>query len=101
KRQRTRWASCSRRKTLSLNSKLLFLPPELVEYVLTHELCHLVEMNHSTRFWAVLAEHCPQFREFDTRLRDMWKVVPRWATDAKVDEGGGPARPYRAASFPK
>ncbi len=84
KRQRTRWASCSRHKTISLNSKLLFLPPELVAYVLTHELCHVAEMNHSRRFWSLLAQHCPEFRKFDARLRDMWKAVPRWAADRRV-----------------
>jgi len=43
KRQKTRWASCSRRQTISLNTKLLFLPGDLVDYVMTHELCHIAE----------------------------------------------------------
>jgi predicted metal-dependent hydrolase len=80
KRQRTRWASCSRHGTLSLNAKLLFLPPELVHYVMAHELCHLIEMNHGKGFWALLAQHCPEYRRLDTRLRDVWKCVPRWAS---------------------
>lgn len=80
KRQRTRWASCSRHGTISLNAKLLFLPPPVVDYVMTHELCHLAEMNHSQRFWHLVQQHYPGFRAVDAQLRDMWKVVPRWAT---------------------
>lgn len=79
KRQRTRWASCSRRGTISLNAKLLFLPPRIVDYVMTHELCHLAELNHSRRFWQLVGRHYPDYRSIDARLRDMWKVVSRWA----------------------
>jgi hypothetical protein len=64
---------------LSLNAKLLFLSPELIDYVMLHELCHVVEMNHTKRFWAVLEQHCSQYRRLDARLRDAWKAVPRWA----------------------
>jgi predicted metal-dependent hydrolase len=79
KRPKTRWASCSRNRAISLNAKLLFLPPELVDYALIHELCHLAEMNHSKRFWTLVAQHCPNFRKLDERLREMWKTLPRWA----------------------
>jgi predicted metal-dependent hydrolase len=80
KRQRTRWASCSRGGTISLNAKLLFLPTAAVDYVMTHELCHLAEMNHSKRFWHLVQQHYPEYREVDAQLREMWKIVPRWAT---------------------
>jgi predicted metal-dependent hydrolase len=63
-----------------LNAKLLFLPPELVDYVMIHELSHLAEMNHSKRFWALVERHDPRFRILDRQLRDMWKEVPRWAS---------------------
>jgi len=80
KRPRTRWASCSRHRAISLNAKLLFLPPELVDYVIVHELCHVAEMNHSNRFWESVEHHSPSFRKLDRRLREMWKVLPRWVS---------------------
>jgi predicted metal-dependent hydrolase len=82
KRQKTRWASCSKHKSISLNAKLLFLPSDLVEYVLIHELCHVAVMNHSDEFWDLVRRHCPDYRKRDGRLRDMWKAVPRWAASS-------------------
>jgi hypothetical protein len=63
--QRTRWASCSATKNLSLNTKLLFLSPELVPYVLIHELCHTIHMNHTKVFWQLVACHEPGYRLLD------------------------------------
>jgi len=85
RQQKTRWASCSRHRNISLNLKLLFLPPSLVDYVLIHELCHLAEMSHSNNFWAEVERHCPGYRKLDARLREMWKIVPRWAASFNFD----------------
>lgn len=78
KSQRTRWASCSAKRNLALNTKLLFLSPDLVRYVLIHELCHTLHMNHSKEFWRLVASHEPSYKLLDQSLRDAWKIVPQW-----------------------
>lgn len=67
--QKTRWASCSTSGTLSLNWRLMMMPPSVVDYVLIHELAHLKEMNHSKRFWRLVAEHCSGWIEHKKWLR--------------------------------
>jgi len=76
--QRARWGSCSSRKAISLNAKLLFLPPALARSVMVHELCHLAEMNHSARFWARVERYDPDFRAHRAALRDASKSMPSW-----------------------
>jgi predicted metal-dependent hydrolase len=60
--QRTLWGSCSPRGTLSFNWRLALAPPEVLEYVVVHELCHLEVPSHSRRFWSLVARHRPSFR---------------------------------------
>ncbi|NTW50913.1 MAG: M48 family metallopeptidase, partial [Chlorobiales bacterium] len=76
--QKTRWASCSSRKTINLNRNLLFLPPELARYVMIHELCHIVHLNHSAAFWKLVAEKDPDYRQHDKALRAANRRVPDW-----------------------
>jgi predicted metal-dependent hydrolase len=78
RRQRTRWGSCSGSGTISLNVCLLFLPPAVVRYLLVHELCHTKEMNHSVRFWSLVAVHEPEYRALDRALLGGWQQVPWW-----------------------
>jgi predicted metal-dependent hydrolase len=78
KSQRTRWASCSARRNLAINSKLLFLSPDLVRYALVHELCHTVHMNHGPDFWRLVAALEPGYFVVDRALRAAWKDVPQW-----------------------
>jgi predicted metal-dependent hydrolase len=62
-REMTRkWGSCSEKGTVTLNTRLTWLAPELVEYVVCHELAHLIELNHSPAFWAIVAQHMPDYQ---------------------------------------
>lgn len=61
--QRTKWGSCSTSGTLGLNWRLLMAPPEIGDYVVVHELAHLLEQNHTDEFWSVVAEHDPDYEE--------------------------------------
>jgi predicted metal-dependent hydrolase len=67
--QRSRWGSCSRRGTISLNWRLVLVPDFVREYVMLHELMHRRELNHSTRFWQLVASVCPRLVEARRWLR--------------------------------
>lgn len=76
--QRTRWASCSGRGTISLNYKLLFLPPALVDHVMLHELAHTRFLDHSDRFWRLLARLDPHWRAHHAVLARAARWLPAW-----------------------
>jgi hypothetical protein len=77
-RQRTRWGSCSRRGTIGLNCCLLFQRPDVLRYLLVHELAHRSHMNHGPGFWDHVARYEPQFRALDRELSRGWQRVPLW-----------------------
>jgi predicted metal-dependent hydrolase len=78
RQQRSRWGSCTSRQTISLNSKLLFLSPAVVRYVLVHELCHTIHLNHSKQFWALVNQHEANYQHLDDSLREARYRVPLW-----------------------
>ena len=78
RRQKTRWGSCSARGTISLNAKLLFLPPELVEHLILHELCHTRHLNHSRAYWSCVARFEPDYRRLEDEVKHGNKHVPAW-----------------------
>ena len=76
--QKTLWGSCSRDRNISLNYKLLFLEPDVVEYVLIHELCHTIHMNHSSKFWQLVQQHQANYQALDKSLNQAWRIIPAW-----------------------
>jgi predicted metal-dependent hydrolase len=67
--QRSCWGSCTRRGTLNFNYQILFLPPHLANYIVVHEICHLLEFNHSRRFWALVEKGIPEYPACRRELR--------------------------------
>ncbi len=61
--QKTRWGSCSSKGNLNYNYLLILCPDDVIEYVVIHELCHRIYMNHSKRFWEKIEEFCPNYRQ--------------------------------------
>jgi predicted metal-dependent hydrolase len=76
--QRTRWGSCSRQANISLNARLLLLPPDIVRYVFLHELVHIGCPNHSAEFWRRVAVLVPDVKERRLRLRKASHEMPAW-----------------------
>jgi len=68
--QKSRWGSCSRQGNLNFNFRLLYLQPEVRDYVIIHELCHLKEFNHSPSFWKLVSRVSPDFKVLRSKLKN-------------------------------
>lgn len=82
KNQRRCWGSCSSLQNLNFNYKLYFLPTHLQDYIIVHELCHLVELNHGQGFWDLVAEQIPEYQKCVAEL----KLVDRLGGSIKALE---------------
>lgn len=69
KNQKTRWGSCSSKGNLNFNYKIALLPDELVDYIIVHEICHLGQMNHSEKFWELVAKTIPEYKKHHRTLK--------------------------------
>ena len=69
KNQKTRWGSCSGKRNLSFNYKIIFMPENLRDYIIIHELCHLKEMNHSKNFWNLVSQKVPDYKALRRQIK--------------------------------
>lgn len=76
--QKTRWASCSSKGTLSFNLRCSMLPIELFDYIVMHELCHLVHLDHSREFWEMMEEVLPDYNDKRRRLKSEGTTIFRY-----------------------
>ncbi|MCD6414030.1 MAG: M48 family metallopeptidase [Candidatus Diapherotrites archaeon] len=84
KSQTTKWASCSSRKNLNFNIKLVALPDKVLKYVVLHEVAHLKEINHSNEFWELVERYEPNYKETEELLTGFWFLLgddPFWKND--------------------
>jgi predicted metal-dependent hydrolase len=77
----SRWGSCSSNRVLSFSWRLIFAPPSVLDYLAAHEVAHLREMNHSSRFWALVEETCPDFEEAKIWLKEEGRYLHRFGTE--------------------
>lgn len=76
--QKTIWGSCTTKKSISLNYKLIFLPERLLRYVIIHELCHTKHLNHSKKFWDLVNSFDADWRLHRNELRVTNQYIPDW-----------------------
>lgn len=73
--QKSRWGSCSAKGNLNFNCFLMMTPPEVIDYVVVHELCHRREMNHSKAFWACVEEVLPDYKKQERWLKEYGSMI--------------------------
>ncbi len=73
--QKTRWASCSAKGNLSFNCLLMLTPDEIIDYIVVHELCHRLEMNHSRRFWGNVGRIIPEYKKREKWLKENGSLI--------------------------
>lgn len=70
KDQKSRWGSCSSKGNLNFNWRIIMAPETVCDYVIIHELCHLVYLNHSEKFWSLVESICPEYKQYKKWLKD-------------------------------
>ncbi|MBI4378909.1 MAG: M48 family metallopeptidase [Nitrospinae bacterium] len=77
RKMRTKWASLSSKKNLTINRVMMYLPLHLIKYVILHEMTHLIEKRHNDRFWGMLLERCKRYREMEKEMFIYWVIINR------------------------
>ncbi len=76
RKTKTQWGSCSYKNSISLNSYLVMLPKELIEYVVIHELSHIKHKNHSKEFWSLVECYCPEYKKSKAEIKKYGLFIP-------------------------
>ena len=85
----SRWGSCSGKGNLNFNSLLCLLPPQVADYIMIHELCHLKQHNHSPAFWAEVAQAMPDYRQSVRWLKRYGGVLIEQLRESREEENDG------------
>ncbi len=83
RKMKSRWGSCSSRNNISINRYLKYLPESLIEYVVFHEIAHLVELNHSKRFWSIIHGKFDDYKEIKEELSIYWFAIKETVIETK------------------
>lgn len=75
RKMRTKWASCSSKRNLTINSLMKHLPQELIGYIIFHEITHLVEKRHNENFWNIISNRFDNYKEFEKDLFGYWFLI--------------------------
>lgn len=86
RKMKSRWGSCSSRNNININRYLKYLPQSLIEYVVFHEVAHLVELNHSKRFWDIIKEKFNNYKEIEKELSIYWFAIKDTIIEAQFGE---------------
>ena len=81
KNTKTKWGSCSSKGNLNFSYKIVFLDPELQDYLIVHELCHIAEMNHGENFWNLVQQQIPNAKYLHQKLRKC--ILPAYGKTSK------------------
>jgi len=85
KKMKSRWGSCSSKKNISINIYLNYLPQKLIEYVVFHEIAHLLELNHSKKFWRIISSNFPDYKNLEKELSIYWFAIKDQKLDVNPD----------------
>ena len=89
RRMKSKWASCSSKGNLTINTLLGYLPEELIEYVVLHEIAHLIERRHNDRFWGIISTKFGEYQKMESDLFAYWFLIQDKVDSGRSDLAGG------------